>query len=191
MRPLVQKCAKRNQSVMVLGSSSGPGTRPATRKLCLQVKLVPWHVTSWGEFLIHDLMKMCRSPSCYRFSRPVTCLCLPAPICYLPLYLSSGYAVLKKVKDSRCGTPLLLNQLPHQCIILGNLTSLPTQSFSLPTALTPSPPPTPFFPLFFISFLYPCSPVRLSGSPITAAVGSWLKLLPQAVSMHARSCAAD
>lgn len=161
MSPLVQKCAKHNQSVMVLGSSSGPGTRPATRKLCLPVKLVSWHVINRGEFLIHDLMKMCRSPSCYHFSCPVTSLCLPAPICYLPLYLSSGCAVLKKVKDSRCGTPLLLNQLPHQCIILGNLTSLPTQSSPLPTALTPSPPPTRFFPLFSsLSFI----PAALLGS---------------------------
>lgn len=152
--PLVQKCAKCNKSVIVFGSSSEPGTRAARRKLCFQVKLVSWHVISWGEFLIHDLMKICQSPSCYRFSHPVTSLSRPAPICFLPPCLSSGYAVLKKVKDSRCGTPLLLNQLPHQCIILPNLTSLLTQSLSLPTALTPSPPPTRFFSLFFSSLSF-------------------------------------
>lgn len=88
------------------------------------------------------------------------------PSCHLPpSHLRLGpwvfllaFAVLKKVKDSRCGTPLLLNQLPHQCIILPNLTSLPTQSFSLPATLTRSPPPTRFFPFFhvFPSSLHPC-----------------------------------
>lgn len=117
----------------------------------------------------------------------------PSPLCLLPpascpLCLSSGYAVLKKVKDSRCGTPLLLSQLPHQCIILPNLTSLPTQSFSLPAVLTPSPTPTRFFLFFFISFLHPSSPVRLHGSPITAAEGTKLKLLPQAVSCMPPAC---
>lgn len=125
---------------------------------------------SWGEFLIHDLMKICQSPSCYRFSHPVTSLSLPAPIWFLPLCLSSGYAVLKKGKDSRCGTPLLLSQLPHQCIILPNLTSLPTQSLSLLTTLTPSPPPSRFYYLISCLSFIPASPVRLSGSPITAAV---------------------
>lgn len=125
--------------------------------------MVSWHVISWGEFLIHDLMKICQSPSCYRSSYPVTALSLPAPTCSLPLCLSSGYAVLKKVKDSRCRTPLLLNQLPHQCIILPNLTSLPTQSFSLHAALTPSPPPTRFFFFFFFSSR-PFIPPALLGS---------------------------
>ena len=87
---------------------------------------------------------------------------LPPASC--PCVFLLGYAVLKKVKDSRCGTPLLLYQLPHQCIILPNLTSLPTQSFSLPAALTPSPPPTPFFLFYFSSLPFiPCSPVRLRG----------------------------
>lgn len=115
-----KKCAKCNKRVIALGSTSGPGTTAARRKLCFQVKLVSWHVISWGEFLIHDLMKICQSSRCYRF----------LPSCHLSLSLflllcpCVFFLLAKKVKDSRCGTPLLLDQLPHRCIILPNVTSL-------------------------------------------------------------------
>lgn len=150
--PLSKNVPKCNKSVIALGSKSRPGTRARRRKLCFQVKLVSWHVISWGEFLIHDLMKICQSPSFYHSSHPSTSFSLSAPICFCPCVFLLGYAMLKKVKDSKCGTPLPLNQLPCQCVILPNLNSPPTRSLSLPAALTPSPQPTQFFfsSLYFI-----------------------------------------
>lgn len=63
-------------------------------------------------------------------------------------------------------------------------TPLQPNPFSLPAAPTPSLPPTRF--LFFFH-LFPSS-LQLCGSPITAAIGSIPKSLPQAVSCMQEAC---
>ena len=84
------------------------------------------------------------------------------------LLLFSGCSLKSR---SRCGKPLHLNQLPQQCVILPNLSSLPTRS----SAFSPSPPPTKESFYFFHRSLYPCSPVRQHGPPITVLQKSLLR----------------
>lgn len=81
---------------------SEPGTAAARRKLCFGGKLVSWHVISQGEFLIRDLVEICQSPGCYRFSilspgcshLPPAPFALRTPTPCLP----SGSALRKKGK---------------------------------------------------------------------------------------------
>lgn len=134
--------------------------QPGGNDVC-KLNWFSWQVINWGDFFnprprenTTTFQLLSFLPSCHL---PLS-LSARAASCLLHLCLCSGYTVfcslfifLNKEKDSRCGAPLLLNQLPHQCIILPNFTSPPTQSFSLPTTLTPSPPPTPSFSLFFSS----------------------------------------
>lgn len=151
--------------MIAFGFSSKPGARSARRKWCLQVKLVFLAGDKLGGFFFNprphentttfQLLSFLPSShlplslSARAASRlPHLCLCSGYPFFFLFFIY---FFFLNKEKDSRCGAPLLLNQLPHQCIILANFTSPPTQSFSLPTTLTPSPPPTPSFSLVFSS----------------------------------------
>lgn len=120
------------------------------RKLSFQVKLAPWQVVRWGEFLIHDLMKICQFPPCS----------LLASASY-PLSLFWLTFLNKTSKIAGVGqfcfpiTSPLSNPTP-------NLAALPTRFFPLPVTPAPSPLPTQFSShcVFFISFLHLCSPCQ-------------------------------